>query len=176
MKIVYALTPELCIKLKEPFGNLIMGAPRETMAKLKEHMEKEKPPLIISVGDVVSKNLYQYDIHPQITIIDLVSLRDQTILPLEAYGEEIVKVKNPQGTITEESIVAIEEALTKSKHTQIVVEGEEDLLTLIAVLVAPENAFVVYGQPYLGIVTVKVTSEKKAQVQEFLNAMKPSKS
>jgi len=32
---------------------------------------------------------------------------------------------------------------------------------------------VVYGQPYSGIVVVKVTAEKKAQAQEFLNTMKP---
>ena len=85
-------------------------------------------------------------------------------------------MNNPQGTITEEAILAIKEALEKNEHTHIVVEGEEDLLTLIAVLYAPENAFVVYGQPHSGIVVVKVTSEKKAQVQKFLNAMKPSKS
>jgi uncharacterized protein (UPF0218 family) len=55
-------------------------------------------------------------------------------------------------------------------------EGEEDLLTLIAVLYAPETAFIVYGQPHSGIVVIKATSEKKAQVKEFLNAMKSSKS
>ena len=61
-------------------------------------------------------------------------------------------------------------------HTHIVVEGEEDLLTLIAVLYAPENSFVIYGQPHSGVVVVKVTGQKKRQVQEFLNAMKVSKS
>ena len=90
--------------------------------------------------------------------------------------EKTVYVNNPQGTITQEAIVAIKEALEKNEHTHIVVDGEEDLLTLIAVLYAPENSFVVYGQPYSGIVVVKVTSEKKAQAQEFLNAMKASKS
>ncbi len=90
--------------------------------------------------------------------------------------EKTVNVDNPQGTITQEAIAAIKKALESNEHTHIVVKGEEDLLTLIAVLYAPENAFVVYGQPYLGIVVVKVTSEKKAHVQEFLNAMKSSKS
>ena len=90
--------------------------------------------------------------------------------------EKTVYVDNPQGTITQEAISAVKEALESDEHTHIVVKGEEDLLTLIAVLYAPENAFVVYGQPYSGIVVVKVTSEKKARVQEFLNAMKVSKS
>jgi uncharacterized protein (UPF0218 family) len=52
-----------------------------------------------------------------------------------------------------------------------VVDGEEDLLTLVAVLYAPENAVVVYGQPYEGIVLVKVSPEKKAEALEFLKAM-----
>ena len=85
-------------------------------------------------------------------------------------------MNNPQGTITQEAISAIKEALEKNEHTHIVVDGEEDLLTLIAVLYAPENSFVVYGQPYTGIVVVKVTQRKKAQVEEFLKAMKSSKS
>ena len=68
---------------------------------------------------------------------------------------------NPQGTITKEAISAIKDALEKNEHTHIVIDGEEDLLTLIAVYYAPENSFVVYGQPYSGIVVVKVTQQKK---------------
>ena len=50
-------------------------------------------------------------------------------------------------------------------------DGEEDLLTLIAVLYATEKSFVVYGQPYAGIVIVEVTSEKRAEAAEILKAM-----
>jgi uncharacterized protein (UPF0218 family) len=175
MTAVYLLTPELSKKLKEPFGNLIQGTPEETMGNLKEMVEKEKPPKIISVGDVVSQNLHKHNIHPQLTIIDNISLRTQKI-PLELTVEKTVCVDNPQGTITQESIFAIKEALESNQHTHIVVKGEEDLLTLIAVLYAPENAFVVYGQPYSGIVVVRVSSERKARTLEFLNSMKTSKS
>ena len=141
------------------------------MTKMKELVEKEKPSKIISVGDVVSHNLHEYNLHPQLTIIDNISLRDQP-MPQEEAVEKTVYVNNPQGTITQEAISAIKEALENDEHTHIVVRGEEDLLTLIAVLYAPETAFVVYGQPHSGIVVVKVTSEKKAQVKEFLKAMK----
>ena len=71
-------------------------------------------------------------------------------MPQEDAVEKTVYVDNPQGTITQEAIVAIKEALERNEHTHIVVDGEEDLLTLIAVLYAPENSFVVYGQPYRG--------------------------
>ena len=176
MKIEYVITPELRVRLKEPFGSLIQGTVEETMTKLERLIEKEKPPMIISVGDIVSKTLHQYKLHPQLTVIDNISLRDQKIVPLEAHGEESVNVKNPQGTITEESTLAIQRALARGVHTHIIVEGEEDLLTLTAVLNAPERSFVIYGQPHLGVVVIKVTDQKKCQVQEFLNAMKVSKS
>lgn len=175
MTVVYTLTPELRIKLKDPFGSLIQGTPEETMDKMREMVEKEKPPSIISVGDVVSRNLHKHNIHPQLTIIDNISLRDQP-MPKEAAVEKTIYVDNPQGTITQETIVAIKRALDENEHTHIVVRGEEDLLTLIVVMYAPKNAFVVYGQPHLGIVVVKVTSDRKSQAQEFLNAMKSSKS
>ena len=175
MTIAYFLTPELSLKLKEPFGNLIQGTPEETMVNLKEMVEKEKPPRIISVGDIVSQNLHKHNIHPQLTIIDNISLRTQKI-PLETVVQKTVFVDNPQGTITQETIFAVKEALESNEHTHIVVRGEEDLVTLIAVLYAPENAFIVYGQPHSGIVVVKVSSERRTRAQEFLNAMKASKS
>lgn len=175
MTVSYILTPELRIKLKEPFGNLIQGTPIETMGRMKELVEQEKPTKIISVGDIVSRNLHKHNINPQLTIIDNVSLRKQ-IMPQEIILEKTAYVNNPAGTITMEAISAIKQALEKNEHTHIVVNGEEDLLTLIGVVYAPEDAFVVYGQPHSGIVVVKVTSEKKARAQEFLNAMKASKS
>ena len=175
MTTAYILTPELRLKLKEPFGSLIQGTAEETMAKINELIKKEKPSRIISVGDVVSLNLHRHGIEPQLTIIDNVSLRDKA-MPQEVVVEKTVYVDNPQGTIAPEAILAIKKALGEKEHTHIVVKGEEDLLTLVAVLYAPENAFVVYGQPYSGVVVVKVTLERKARVQELLNAMKASKS
>ncbi|MCL5878010.1 MAG: DUF359 domain-containing protein [Candidatus Bathyarchaeota archaeon] len=175
MKVEYTLTPRLRVFLKEPFGTLIEGTPKETIRKLKERIAQEKPPRVVSVGDVVSMNMHVSGIHPQLTVIDYISLRDQ-VIPKQAPVERTVCVKNPQGTITEEAISAIKTALEANIHTHVVIEGEEDLLTLIAVLYAPENSFVIYGQPYMGIVVVKATSEKKAEVKVFLNEMKASKS
>jgi uncharacterized protein (UPF0218 family) len=86
--------------------------------------------------------------------------------------KSVVHVKNPQGTITEEAITAIRRALESNSQVHLIVDGEEDLLTLIAVLHAPERSLVVYGQPYEGIVVVKVTAEKKAEAMEILKAMK----
>ena len=66
MTVEYALTPELRIKLKDPFGTLIRGTFDETMGKMKQLIKEEKPPKLISVGDVVSVNLHMHNITPTI--------------------------------------------------------------------------------------------------------------
>ena len=175
MTAAYTLTSRLRISLKEPFGTLIEGTPQETMTKLKALLISEQPSELISVGDVVSQNLHEYGVNPVLTIIDHISLRD-IAMPRQEMVEKTVYVQNPQGTITEQAVLAVKSALESGVHTHIIVEGEEDLLVLIAVLYAAQDAFVVYGQPYCGIVVVKASSEKKAQVKGFLNEMKTSKS
>ncbi len=62
-------------------------------------------------------------------------------MPEKVSVEKTVHVNNPQGTITEEAISAIKEALEKNEHTHIVVDGEEDLLTLIARFVRSRKLF-----------------------------------
>ena len=171
MVIAYSVTPELRVKLKEPFGILIRGSFAETMDKMENIVKREKPPKIVSVGDTVSRNLHEHQMNPQLSITDNKRMR-RRIKPRTFKGKNIVHVKNPQGTITEEAITAIREALESNERVHIIVDGEEDLLALIAVLYAPEKSLVVYGQPYEGIVVIKVTSEKKAGAKEILKAMK----
>ena len=170
MAIAYSVTPELRVRLREPFGMLIRGSFAETMGKMDNIVKREKPPVVVSVGDTVSRNLHEHQLNPQLSITDNKRMRKR-IKP-RIFTAKLFHVKNPQGTITEEAITAIKEALESDERVHIIVDGEEDLLTLIAVLYAPENSLVVYGQPYEGIVVVKVTSEKKAEATEILKAMK----
>lgn len=171
MAIAYNVTPELRVKLKEPFGILIQGSFDETMRKMENIVKREKPVKIISVGDTVTRNLHSYQMTPQLSITDNKRMRKR--VKQEVFtGKNVVHVKNPQGTITEEAITAVREALESDEHVHIIVDGEEDLLALIAVLYAPETSLVVYGQPFEGIVVVEVTSEKKAGALKILKAMK----
>jgi uncharacterized protein (UPF0218 family) len=170
MKILYILTPELRIKLKEPLGTLVKGSFSETIEKLEEMAEREKPTFIISVGDVVSKNLMKSKVPPQLSIVDNKVMR-RKIRQIQIKAEKTFHVKNPPGTITEEAAKAIQGALKSTQQIRIVVDGEEDLLTLITISYAPLNSFVIYGQPNEGIVVVKVTPEKKAHISEILKIM-----
>ena len=170
MNIVYSLTPELRRSLNRPLGVLIQGSFSETIRKFKDVVEKEEPPKIVSVGDTVSKNLVKNNILPQLSIVDNRVMR-KSIKPVALGADETVTVENPPGTITEEALTAIQEAMESSRRVKIVVDGEEDLLTLIAVSHAPEDFFIVYGQPREGVVVVKATREKKAEMAEILKAM-----
>ena len=171
MSVSYVVTPEMKSKFKEPFGTLIQGSFPQTMNQLKDIITNEKPTVIISVGDTVSRNLHEHQMIPQLSITDNKCMRKK-LQPLIFPDKNIVQVKNPQGTITQVAINAIQNALQSKKQVQIIVDGEEDLLTLISVMYAPESAIVVYGQPYRGIVVVKVTQEKKAEAQKIWETMK----
>jgi uncharacterized protein (UPF0218 family) len=166
----YRLTPETRRKLKKPIGTLIRGPANKTMKKLKNLIEKQNPPMVISVGDIVSKNLTKSNMFPMLSIIDNKVMRRQ-IQPIELTADETIHVKNPPGTITEEAITKIQEALKADHRTRIIVDGEEDLLTLAAALHAPANSLVVYGQPRQGIVVVEVTDQKRTEIIKILEAI-----
>jgi hypothetical protein len=93
------------------------------------------------------------------------------VQPTKLQAERIVHVQNPQGTFTDEAIKATRNAMEDKQSVEIVVDGEEDLLALIAISYAPENSYIIYGQPHEGIVVVKATSGKKAEIAAILGAM-----
>ena len=156
---------------KLPLGLLIEGSFDETTEKLMRLIEKEQPSMIISVGDAVSESLIKKDVFPNVFIVDNKIMR-KSVTPLSAKADETRYIKNPPSTLTEEALRVIQEVLKENKRRiKIVVDGEEDLLTLPAVLYAPENSLVVYGQPGRGIVVVKVTKKEKERVRQVMEAM-----
>jgi uncharacterized protein (UPF0218 family) len=142
------------------------------MKKLEELVSREKPTLIISVGDVVSENMAKHGILTQLAIVDNRVMR-QPRKPVVLKVNKTIRVKNSPGTITAEAWLVVKEALKQKQLVKIVVDGEEDLLTLVALLHAPLNALVVYGQPYEGIVAIKVTQRKRQKARRIIEAMQP---
>lgn len=140
------------------------------MAMVKAMIEKEKPTKTVAVGDRVSQDLTISQLPPDILIVDNKIMRKK-ISPISATAEEAVRVSNPQGTITDEAWQAIETAMKSSERTKITVDGEEDLLTLAAILLAPLNAIVFYGQPREGIVAVKATAKTKQKIKAIIEEM-----
>ena len=143
------------------------------MKRLKELVEKEKPSLIISVGDIVSSHIVEHGIFLDVLVVDNKTMR-KPIQPIVVDVDQTLYALNPAGAITEEAWAAIRQAIEQKGRTKVIIDGEEDLLTLVTVLSAPENALVVYGQPQVGIVVVKVTEETKKKMRRIVDAMEES--
>ena len=144
-----------------------------TMKRLKELIEKEKPSLVISVGDIVSQNMVEQGLVLDVLIVDNKTMR-KPIQPITVDADQTLYAKNPPGTITDEAWDAIKQATDYGGRTKIIIDGEEDLLTIVTVLSAPENAFVVYGQPHKGVVVVKVNEETKKNMRRIVDMMADS--
>ena len=154
--------------LKRPLGQLFSD-----VATAVERLRRLHPPKLIAVGDVVTAELLEAGLKPDVAVVDMMVMRspadEKTKRAIENFEAAIVKVKNPAGTITQELREALETARSPLK---IVVDGEEDLATLPAVLLAPLSSVVVYGQPGEGLVLVEVTEQKKREFEELLNRFK----
>ena len=171
MITILILPEKLRKKLKKPLGTLIAGNFEETIKRFREILAKEKPARLIAVGDAVSESLMKNGVFPDVFIIDNKVMRKE-ITPLKFGAERTLYAKNPAGTISKEAWEKIKNALNSDLQTKIIIDGEEDLLALPAVLFAPENSFVVYGQPREGMVIIKVTEEKRREVESIIDEMK----
>ena len=152
---------------------MIAGPFEKTMKRLKELIQKEKPSMIISVGDIVSRSMIEYGVSMNVLVVDNKVMR-KPIQPITVDADQTLYANNPPGAITDEAWAAIRSAVEQEGRTKVIVDGEEDLLALVAVLSAPENALVVYGQPHVGIVVVKVTEETREKMRRIVDAMEES--
>ncbi|MFH0748435.1 MAG: GTP-dependent dephospho-CoA kinase family protein [Candidatus Bathyarchaeota archaeon] len=151
-------------------GQLIRGSYEETMGALKKLIETEKPPMVIAVGDVVSDNMVKYKIGPQVLVVDNKTTRE-SFLSVAMDVDQTLNLKNPPQMLADEAWTVMQEAIGSGKKTRILVEGEEDLISIVAVLCAPLGSFVVYGQPQQGIVVVRVSEQRKQGMQRLVDNM-----
>jgi uncharacterized protein (UPF0218 family) len=129
---------------------------------------------VIAVGDVVTYHLRRAGHSPAVAVVDGKTKReavDAEIREALADPEHRRDVENPPGALSESLLAAIAEAVASEEPITIVVDGEEDLATLPAVLVAPLGGTVVYGQPDEGMVRVDVTEEAKAKMRSLVERM-----
>ena len=143
-------------EFKVPLGKLYADF-EDAIPKIKEAS------FLISVGDQTTKNLVDNDLIPDLGIIDnRIQRKDYNHDIIRT--ENILEADNPAGTITENLWETIEEAISltlkDSENRIIVVKGEEDLAVLPCLLIAPEDAVVLYGQPNEGLVFVNVFEGK----------------
>lgn len=113
---------------------------------------------VVAVGDVVCLTLLEYVGVPRLCIADGKTLRDihGDVDKLLKNFSTILSCRNPPGSISEECLQVIDEALEEHVPKLILVNGEEDLLTLAVILVGEDIDFVIYGVPREGVGVIDV--------------------
>lgn len=131
-------------------------------------------PLIITVGDIVSESAVTTGLPVGIAVIDNKTRREQVKdnRAIADFFSNQIKSINQPGTIDNLTVVklqsAIQEWVFHQKKQLIVVHGEEDLLALPSILLAPLQSLVIYGQFNRGVVAIVVTEAIKDQVQKMV--------
>ena len=156
------LPDELRGELKEPMG------PIETDAAT---LLQEVSGPLIAVGDVVTYHFLTAGRDPDVALVDGITKREavdaeirRTVIDRDARA-----VANPPATITAELARALREAIDADEPITLLVDGEEDLAVLPAIVAAPDGASVVYGQPDEGMVHVVVDETIRERIRLLLS-------
>jgi len=135
--------------------------------------------LLIAVGDVVCTSLIQAGVTPDACIIDGATLRKRSVggaRMLECVFDRVLRVRNPRSMITVESMECVSECVRSARRgirCLVLVEGEEDLLALPAVLECRVGECVAYGLPGRGVGVMVVDNGLKELVRETLDEFEP---
>jgi len=157
MQKTYILPEELKKELRKVWGVAIFGKKRKVKENFEKFLKKENFKKIITVGDYCSINLPS-----DVKIFDG-RVKRRKIKKILPYS---LKCKNQRGTIQKEVWPIIKKAIKENKN--VFVEGEEDLLVIPSVLLAPKNSLVVYGLPKKGICVIKVDKRMKKKIKKLL--------
>jgi hypothetical protein len=106
---------------------------------------------------------------PDVIIVDNMEKRERAT-QFNYTAEHIFRTQNRAGTIESGAWQTIDKAMRKG-NSLVMVDGEEDLLALPAILLSPDKSLVVYGQPSVGIVLVRVSPEKKKDITGLVEQM-----
>ena len=152
-------------ELKKPLGRFLET--QEYLQLLKESGDKT----IITVGDTVSKSALSLGIRPKLAIIDFLTERKEVS---KETREELEKVpstsraRNPAGVISAEAWDSIKSAIESKKTEVLLIDGEEDLLTIPSVIEANDGTLVFYGLPGKGVILIVVEPNIKSTFTKLL--------
>lgn len=162
LRLPEAMRPELRI----PLGRLTdaAGFDREVKGLGK----------LVTVGDYVTAAALSATQRPRIAIVDFHIERrpDDRLKDLPLYeGVRSLEVENPAGQIAAGTWDALMQAYDHPGPVVIRVRGEEDLMALPAIAMAPPGFVVAYGLPARGAVLVDATGESRGRADAFLARM-----
>jgi hypothetical protein len=167
LRRTYRLPGELRTKLAAPLGTVypgdeVEGADFERLVR--------SAPMVVTVGDRVTDTLGAMGRTPDVQVIDGYERRILREVPAVHYAR-LIKLKNPAGTLTAEAINGMRRAFLGKKPVRVQVDGEEDLMAMLAIAMAPISATIFYGQPGIGVVVVKANALAKSRNRALLAKM-----
>jgi uncharacterized protein (UPF0218 family) len=125
---------------------------------------------LVTVGDRVTETVGGLGRTPDIQVVDGKENRKGRDPPDVPYAR-LIKVSNPPGGLTNEAMEGIRKAFHGKKPVRVMVDGEEDLMAIPVIALAPVSAVVVYGQPGEGLVAVRADAKSKSRNREILAEM-----
>jgi uncharacterized protein (UPF0218 family)/phosphopantetheine adenylyltransferase len=169
---------------KKPIGKLISGSLTNfnwAFKKALTYLNRSKPSFIVTVGDIATQSFVQNNLWPNLSIYDYRCQRRPISfnlhLQLKKTAGFIFNAVNQPGTISKAAIASIEQSLIKILNQNqsgiIQIKGEEDLLVLPLIILLPLNTAIFYGQPFQGLVKIRVTEKTKQKALNLLKNFSP---
>lgn len=149
----YILPTDLRKNLKKTFGLTILGEEKKVIYKTKKLLKEKCFKKVITVGDYCSLTLPS-----DVKIFDG-KVKRKKINPPPKFGGRTLRCSNQAGSIQKEVWQVLKKALKNNKN--VFIDGEEDLLTIPAVLLSGKNTAVIYGLPNKGICLIEVSPKIK---------------
>jgi len=126
---------------------------------------------VICVGDVVAGYCIKSGRPPDVVIVDGKTKRQQPAeldVEAKALGYDVIRIVNPPGGVTPEAIEHLCKILKESGRQLLLIEGEEDMLALPALMCAPVGSLVIYGIPDRGASLVVINRDVSREAQTRL--------
>ncbi len=119
------------------------------------------------VGDTTTQTALEQNIPYTLALVDYLQQRVPSVRRCIDRSSFVTTCVNPPHTISKELVLSITKALQFGEKN-ILVLGEEDLATVVLVLLLPLASSVYYGQPNVGLVECICTEELKDRLYELL--------
>jgi uncharacterized protein (UPF0218 family) len=161
-------------EMRKQYGVLYPGNAEETTQQILHDMGS--PSKLISIGDITTFNIIKCGTIPDISVVDEKTHRKPVdidiVKGIRHSNFKTIHVANPAGCVTRNLVSALSKAMDCDAPVQIMVNGEEDLAALPAIVLAPPSSVVIYGLPNKGAILVTVTSGIKDQICSMLERMR----
>ena len=167
MRDAYELPQGMRPRLAKPLGKLFKGEGTKNRHFADAVLEAK---MVITVGDKVTETVYALGRIPDVQVVDGFERRMKRLPPEVPYSR-LIEVKNPAGFLTREAIAGVRVAFRGRKPARVLVEGEEDLVAIPIIALAPSSAVIFYGQPGIGIVAVRADARVKARNRSIMAEM-----